>query len=537
MRALTLLALLVALPAAATNRRPAFGERAVWPDLPTTDVTIGDHGIPQNEGLPVLDPRLVEYLGAFRVPECWDHSAADPEPSSFEYASDHICFVPAEGGHPASLYLAGYFQQTDPIRGGKFGRIAIATPHILNNANDLDLATVIDSLHIYDGVAPNRYINNMTLVGPQPRVGDIFWLDTLAGQTEPHLYMSVWTKYQSPNPAYNVPTFFTNTEDRANRSHIWNIGPRQDHEDRSDPWFMWKHCDFIFRVPDKFCSEAAIFGRYLAIGNGNRDGGHALRSGAPACTTWWASCNSAPESLDRSCMGEFLDTGRIGIHLGPGFAMIDPLETVSDPADSTSITASEAAGYYESGGGNSHYVEHDWTAPFFCEGAYVCDIDFADIGEIFSRGHHAVVFVVQKATHQCDYSNPLHCYSGPNACGDGHDLPGYVSGHLDDGFPTSLPDVRAELWFFNPNDYIRVILGLADPWTPRAYAKIDLTNIFYQTRGDVCPPQGPNLHMGGVAYDVENSTLYVEEGTAWTARYDSIPKYPVIHVFKIHAPS
>ena len=79
----------------------------------------------------------------------------------------------------------------------------------------------------------------------------------------------------------------------------------------------------------------------------------------------------------------------------------------------------------------------------------------------------------------------------------------------------------AQIIFYNPDDFARVITGELDTYQPQPYAVLDISDLLYNHSA----PQQKYL-LGAAAYDRENNHLYILE-------LFGDGEQPLVHVWRV----
>lgn len=482
------------------------------------------------DSLPRLSAADIVYLGRFKVP-CDSSDGAGTGcvfgdinemslasgGSSLAYSDSGSTGADSADGFPGTLFISGYSASYDngcgTPKGGKIARITIPVP---SPSGPMLKARV--TMNLTDVCQP--YFDDITCWNAQQRMGDVFWT------SDSMLYGSVYGYYNADTQ--DRDHLWRNKDDCTNLSTLLHIGP---HVTDKKLWsFYRKNCDYIFEIP-RWWANRYTGGKWLAVGNGSREGGHAGNTvNGRACTD--------QDAYD--------DAGRIGCHLGPGFTTFAPESVNAHAADSSyEVPAVECAGYH-----HEHPASMAWDDPSDPE--YFSDTDFWTDGAWVTTGafedsttavKSAVMFLVEKCNHWSHYMHgpPTSYCVSPEDNSDccGHDTEGFIcGGDVPEDYPDPPPPGEDGmerpcksplLWLFDPNDYINVAQGTVDPWTPRCYEVVDLS-LYFENSSRECT-DGWLMKCGGMAYDKTRRLLYVCEEKAWQSGCCSFP--PVIHVFHI----
>lgn len=202
--------------------------------------------------------------------------------------------------------------------------------------------------------------------------------------------------------------------------------------------------------------------------------------------------------------GRYRDGGWAG--MGPNIILYNPLMNGEMAAPHTHLDALAVLAYDDTSYGFEGAMMDEYNnADEWNGGAWLLTED----------QHSAVIFVGTKGLGEDWYgfaNGVVWPEEGPWP--DIPDAPNDERGWWAEGF-------EPQIIFFDPDDLGKVARGEMQPWEPQPYAFLDISQYMYHL-----DPDYPKYRVGAIAYDRENSLLYVMELFADEDR-------PIVHVFRI----
>jgi len=462
----------------------------------------------------LVQPNDVQYVGSFRIPTTYPETGGGTPWLGWSRGGEMIAYSTEDDGgadsFPGTLWVSTYHIENQPTNyGGRIGQFSIPTPSTSTEYTDWPTATFLNGplpqdfgKDHFDAVDNNR-----------PFMSDGLWYDA-DGDDEGVLMAAVYGYYNESDG--DLPHAFYAPDSFDSTSALLHVGPRPaDLGDIMDPWTSLKHSGYFFQVPD-WWADTWGKGACIAVGQGNREGGH--REGPNYCLI----------------QNQYDDSSRVGCHLGPGFALVNPdsfFAAAHFNEEGYEIPAFEAAGYYEYHPVQVTAFDYDFgDKDSWVSMAWISNYPFNSLTKNAPNGQkHAVVVLVQDCEGIVHYRNDSGCFRGDDCCG-----PTTTTGFVCGDSTTVTTEGRcwsAELWFFDPADYEAVLNGAADPWTPQPYAMLDITPRFNAYLQNLICDGGDfkGLTALSMTYDISRSLLFVAE----RGRSGCCQRPPFIHVFRI----
>jgi len=433
----------------------------------------------------VIDPKQLQYQGAFRLPGGWD------APLTFAYGGNAMTFNP--DGDPenddhfgGSLFIMGH----DRIaygglpNGNQVAEVAIPEPIISRDITTLNSA---DFIQDFTDVTRGHFteMEEIPKVGMQylnhPKTGPLIHLAWGQHLQPPNLASHAWF---NPNL---LPDSFVGT---------WFIGDQN----------LYSVNGYMLKIPQVW-ADTYTSGRPLATGR-MRDGGQGGMGPALFAYRPWNEDGSL--AVDGTHLPETTlllyentyDTMEIE-HVMAGYQHPDEWEGAAWLNDDAGNSAVIFTGTKATGDQYWYGYMHPDGPSKVCVDQHVTD---------FPTCRNADGSVCPPSdTYGCCEEEKDTCIS----------MRGWWSNRFD-----------AEIIFYDPADLSRVALGEADPWQPQPYAVLDIDQYLY-----LSPPEWDNMmlgygdqrryRIGDAAFDQENGYLYILELFADEAK-------PIVHVWHIN---
>jgi len=194
------------------------------------------------------------YKGAFRLP------------SDFNWGSRGISYYPSGDGGSGSLLVTGFDLLYDPAHPGEscwdpawdcyafFGEVAIPTPTVEANWEDLPVATLATKLTSFDcGLASSVHREYVSVTG-------IEYVPRRGSQTSDKLYGSINLWYAEGVAGENTfPTVWFSNLDGTDAQGMFHVGPEET------PYHARKMGSYLFSVPAWYADQY-LGGRTLITG-------------------------------------------------------------------------------------------------------------------------------------------------------------------------------------------------------------------------------------------------------------------------------
>lgn len=467
-----------------------------------------------------IQPSDIEYLGAFRIPVV----RGDPDPRGFSGGGHLIAYTDEPGGDsglPGSIWSSGFWCDTcvPSGTGGYVGRFSIPTPVIdeSGNGNYPQATMLVDSSPF--GVERFNEIDN-----GRPFMGSGYCYKRPDGTR--HLIASVYGYYNESDGdlphIFHAPTSGLSFSGAIGVSERMHVGPRpSDLQDTGDDFFSMRHGGYLFEMPRAWANEYAK-GKWLAVGQGDREGGH----------TEYDGTNKLYER-------EKHDNGsRNGCNLGPGFSLINPDTLIAHDEFGYEIDAVTVLHYNAdpqptwgdsliiipdgiTASNYTHFEDKDRWMGMAC----ISNVDFNAV-KVWPDGiKMAVAALVVKCEatsfywHAVTPETPLS-HDTPDCCGNTNT--GFICG--EEGVDPPGGCTKAYIWLMAMDEIVDILNGQRGR-ALSPYAALELDMLW----GAVDPCER-GLTIRGVSYSVEHSILFVAE----RIRAGCCQEPTAIHMFKIN---
>lgn len=445
---------------------------------------IDQSGISIPETGNVIDPALLIYLGAFRLPGGWDR------PKTFAYGGNAMTFNPDgdagnTDGFPGSLFIMGHdrIAYGDVPDGNQVAEISIPQPLVSDNIEELSTA---EFLQDFSNVTKGFF----TELEEIPKVG-LQYLNHPA--TGPKIHLAWGQHLQPPDIA----------------SHAW-FNPDLSNPDLQGTWFignqdLYSVNGYMFEVPGEW-AEDTTGGKVIATGR-MRDGGQGGMGPTLFVYKPWNEDGSPQPSgtrLDETTLLLYenaYNTENIERCLD-NYQHADEWEggawlTTPDGESAVIFAGTKATGEKYWYG----YIHPDGSDQV-CVDAHVTDFTTCRLAD----------------GSACPNSDFQGCCD--EEAGSCVSMRGWWSTRFD-----------AEILFFDPAELAKVAAGQMESWEPQPYAVLDIDEYLYFTApewDEIMLGWGDQrrYRIGDVAYDRKNGLIYILELYADEAK-------PVVHVWQI----
>ena len=201
-----------------------------------------------------LQPADFTYVGAFRLTD------------DFNWGALGMCFYPAGDGGAGSLLVTGFELLYDPAHPGEscwdpawdcyafYGEVAIPTPAIEANWEDLPEATLISGMTSFDGGLASSVHREYVFVS------DLEYVPQRGTQTSDKLYGSLNLWYaEGVAGEDSFPTVWLANLDGTNARGMFHVGPWET------PYHGRKMGSYLFSLPQWYANQY-VGGRTLVTG-------------------------------------------------------------------------------------------------------------------------------------------------------------------------------------------------------------------------------------------------------------------------------
>jgi hypothetical protein len=436
---------------------------------------------PVVDGVNLVQPADLEYLGAFRLPE------GGERPYTFAYGGNAMTFNPdgdpggGADGFPGSLFISGHdrLPYGELPNGDQVAEVNIPVPV---QSKDLSMLNRADFIQNFQDVTRGFFTDLEEI----PTVG-MLYLNKPETGPKIHLAWGQHIQYET------VP------------SHIW-FNPDLARPDTQGAWIIDDLSPnsvngYIFEIPQNW---AVQYTGGFPLGTGRfKDGGWSgMGPALIAYRPWQADGSPALAGTRLSAKPLLLYTSSQETeyfeHSMNSYQHPDEWEGGAWLTTTTGKSAVIFAGTKS----NGEKYWYGWVNPLGPE--YACvEVELADQFTL------------------CHLANGEVCPpEDMRGCSGHNDFRGWWSTHFD-----------AQLIFYNPEDLARVAVGEFATWQPQPYAVLDIDDALFLNpagveTGNLGTGDQRRYRIGEVGYDRANGLLYVLELFADEAQ-------PVVHVWRI----
>jgi hypothetical protein len=429
----------------------------------------------------VIDPRSLEYLGAFRLP------SGGNRPRTFEYGGNAMTVNPlgdpggAADGFPGSLFISGHDRMpySELPNGSQVAEVGIPAPII---SADVDSLTRADFIQNFCNVTAGHFTRMDEIV----RMGLLYLDHPLTG---PKIHIA-WGQHFEPDPPAPTHGWFSPTLATPNFKGEWYL------KDQS----FYSVNDYLLEIPSNW-AEANVQGRVIGAGR-FKDGGWSGMGPALIAYRPWTDSGTPPSN------GARLDATPLLLY---------------ENSLNTDIIERALAGYQH---------PDDWNG-----GAWLVDASgksallFAGTKSNGTKYWYGYVNPAgpQYPCVDAEVTDFLTCRMADGSSCPPADFRECAGHNSYRGWWTTRWE--AQFLFYDPSDLARVAAGELASWEPQPYAVLDIDErLFLNPSGVETDMLGTGVQrryrLGDVAYDRVHNLIYVLELFADGAA-------PVVHVWRV----